>query len=205
MAQPSRTDRVNALYRPVDDQCSICRDTTTQPVSLPCAGRHVFCRQCIDCWLLTEGNSTCPNCREEVLPQLNEGPGLNPHGNDVEFDLNDVNAIYFDSEDDDQPPPAPWHWEVVCHRYGWDAERWVEDGPHEVCSISYWIPGNHSESLLYGPRETIQERRQRVIQAWNSCVISQVRMQGSDDLPVGLRLSGHDCTLGDLKEAVLKA
>lgn len=81
----------------------------------------------------------------------------------------------------------------------------MEDGPHEVCSISYWIPGNHSESLLYGPRETIQERRQRVIQAWNFCGMSQVRMQDGDDLPAGLRRFGHDCTLSDLKEAVLKA
>lgn len=48
-----------------EDQCAICQDPMTKPVSLrPC--RHMFCEDCVIQWLDRE--KTCPLCREIVKP-----------------------------------------------------------------------------------------------------------------------------------------
>ena len=43
-------------------ECSICYDTMTTPLVLPC--QHMFCAECADEWF--EKHTTCPLCRMEV-------------------------------------------------------------------------------------------------------------------------------------------
>lgn len=45
------------------DECPICMDDVTVPVITPCA--HVFCRACLDSWLLN-GSKGCPMCRAAI-------------------------------------------------------------------------------------------------------------------------------------------
>ncbi|CAM9722336.1 unnamed protein product, partial [Discosporangium mesarthrocarpum] len=44
--------------------CPTCHEILVDPVSLPCSGSHVFCRECITGWL--ENKLDCPTCRQEV-------------------------------------------------------------------------------------------------------------------------------------------
>ena len=47
----------------LNDPCSICFESATNPVSTPC--KHLFCLSCIDTWIKT-GKETCPLCRSRL-------------------------------------------------------------------------------------------------------------------------------------------
>ena len=42
--------------------CSICNEPLEKPSITPC--EHVFCRPCIEGWLIRQHNGTCPTCRQ---------------------------------------------------------------------------------------------------------------------------------------------
>ena len=55
------------------DECGICLETLTSPVTLPC--NHKFCADCLDGWkskfgssLKEEKSKSCPLCRENIPP-----------------------------------------------------------------------------------------------------------------------------------------
>ncbi|MBN3289910.1 TRI25 ligase, partial [Polypterus senegalus] len=57
--------------------CSVCLDTLTDPVSIPCG--HNFCLKCLtDCWDQNE-ECSCPHCRHifTTRPELNRNTLLN--------------------------------------------------------------------------------------------------------------------------------
>lgn len=45
------------------DECPICMDDVSVPVITPCA--HVFCRACLESWMLNEAKG-CPLCRSAI-------------------------------------------------------------------------------------------------------------------------------------------
>ena len=44
--------------------CSICFENKQTGLKLDCC--HVFCRKCLEKWLIQENNTTCPICRQNV-------------------------------------------------------------------------------------------------------------------------------------------
>ena len=48
-------------------ECSICKDSITDPVKLACKAEHIYCRDCVSAWLAT--NNTCPMDREVLFEQ----------------------------------------------------------------------------------------------------------------------------------------
>lgn len=46
---------------------AICSQELSSPVRLPCHRAHVFCRECIERWLTTDGTNTCPSCRTKLF------------------------------------------------------------------------------------------------------------------------------------------
>ena len=64
-------------------ECSICISPFDDPRFLPCPGHHTFCRNCIEDYLKSTGNSTrpwtqfkCPNCRSKVVLPTDGVDGL---------------------------------------------------------------------------------------------------------------------------------
>lgn len=55
---------------PSEMDCSICFDTFTDPVRLPCS--HIFDRRCITTWLSMRGPNTCPSCRALLFSRPEE-------------------------------------------------------------------------------------------------------------------------------------
>jgi len=142
MAQPSRAERIQVVLTPVqqgaNEDCVICYLPNVELVSVSCNGTHVFCKSCIENWLLTQGKDIYPNCRESILQPIN----------DANADAN--NLVTMVLQPPPAPPPAPWSWEAVCSDYGWDSPDWT-DGDQEVVSMDFWVPQNALEVLLYGP------------------------------------------------------
>ncbi|KAK4616096.1 hypothetical protein CLAFUW4_09977 [Fulvia fulva] len=78
---PSRIDFLNNGLVPVQevstlptDDCAICTDTFTDPISLPC--KHTFCKGCITQWLNIRHKNSCPTCRTAffTLDDADRGP-----------------------------------------------------------------------------------------------------------------------------------
>ena len=70
MALPSREDFLATQLEPVKHaDCPICQEESTNPVSLPCQGKHEFCKHCITNWFNQPGVETCPNCRQRLIDQ----------------------------------------------------------------------------------------------------------------------------------------
>jgi Ring finger domain len=49
------------------EECPICMDDVTAPVITTCG--HVFCRSCIENWLLNNEPAQCPLCRAAISKQ----------------------------------------------------------------------------------------------------------------------------------------
>ena len=67
----SRKDRLNFIApiniaMDVQYTCSICLGTIKNEYrKLPCG--HIFCKKCVDEWMIKNKNNTCPFCRSQVL------------------------------------------------------------------------------------------------------------------------------------------
>lgn len=59
----------NAAAKPASEECGICLDALTNPVSLPCT--HKFCDGCLQSWRSKydhRSDKTCPMCRKVIPP-----------------------------------------------------------------------------------------------------------------------------------------
>jgi hypothetical protein len=45
-------------------ECSICFENKHTGIKLNC--KHVFCKKCIEKWVINETNKTCPMCRKNI-------------------------------------------------------------------------------------------------------------------------------------------
>jgi hypothetical protein len=81
-------DRRTAQNQEEDNNCSICQETITNPVTASTCG-HKFCSDCIKPWL--DANDKCPNCRA-ILPE-----GTHPQP-----------ASYFEYENEDPEMETNW-------------------------------------------------------------------------------------------------
>lgn len=143
------------------------------PVSIPCAARHTFCRQCIT--QAFETHSTCPNCRQSLLPEIPYVPD-DPDPSDY---------------DGDEPMADAWtdegslDVEDILDRWGWSSEEWSEENCEWVGTIDdLIIEPNGLGRERYGLNHTADERRQLVNQAFTAAGFDE--LEWSDDLPHGL-------------------
>ena len=64
---PTKQEFLASDLEPMEHpECSICKVAMTEPVRLPCQGRHEFCRVCITEWLKRPRIKTCPMCRQTL-------------------------------------------------------------------------------------------------------------------------------------------
>jgi hypothetical protein len=67
---PERQDFLANGLEPVEDngeECHICYEPKTDPVTVGCDGRHDYCRECIVRWLGTLDIGRCPSCRQPLF------------------------------------------------------------------------------------------------------------------------------------------
>ena len=60
----TRLDTISHTLSSLDDDCSICYDTVTRPMLMPCCN-NIFCTECI-LGSMQMGNKLCPMCREVI-------------------------------------------------------------------------------------------------------------------------------------------
>ncbi len=53
--------------------CSICVEVLKNPMLTDCCGQH-FCEQCLQNWLQTQGQRTCPHCRAQCFNYIKSLP-----------------------------------------------------------------------------------------------------------------------------------
>ncbi|XP_071953363.1 E3 ubiquitin-protein ligase rnf213-alpha-like [Antedon mediterranea] len=46
-------------------KCGMCEESIADPVMLPCEPKHVFCKECIEEYFITEMARKCPTCKSE--------------------------------------------------------------------------------------------------------------------------------------------
>ncbi|XP_064389749.1 TNF receptor-associated factor 4-like [Halichondria panicea] len=56
-------------------KCSICLNLLDTPVLTECCGQH-FCKACIEDWIITNKESTCPHCRAENFKKIVSQPKI---------------------------------------------------------------------------------------------------------------------------------
>lgn len=92
----AREDQINAVL--TREQCSICQLDLEELVSTTC--EHIYFKTCITRWLMQ--SSTCPACRQTLLPEPEEGDesqeGDEPEEDDEseEGDENVLTALWTD-------------------------------------------------------------------------------------------------------------
>lgn len=57
--------------RTIASGCPICQERIDSPIYLACSAHHAYCHVCIANWV-QEGKRTCPQCREECIPNTLE-------------------------------------------------------------------------------------------------------------------------------------
>ena len=45
-------------------KCTLCNENYTE-ISMPCAGMHSYCFNCVNKWMVSKKELTCPECRKE--------------------------------------------------------------------------------------------------------------------------------------------
>nr|XP_023961333.1 zinc finger protein RFP-like isoform X4 [Chrysemys picta bellii] len=101
--------------------CPICLEYFTDPVTIECG--HNFCRACISqCWVETEPNFSCPQCRE-TAQQRNLRPNRQL-GNVVEL----VKGLRF------QVVTEP-KWERMCEKHQEALKLFCEEDQTPICVV----------------------------------------------------------------------
>ena len=60
-------------------ECSICLQLVDMDGLITNACSHCFCRNCLETWLSRASNhKTCPNCKTDLLPDVEPGPTAGP-------------------------------------------------------------------------------------------------------------------------------
>jgi hypothetical protein len=84
-AYPTKKEFLASDMEPVEHpDCAVCKEPMTEPVRLPCQGRHEYCKACITEWLQRPRNRSCPMCRQTLCHpkhKVADPPGL--HGDSL--------------------------------------------------------------------------------------------------------------------------
>ncbi len=71
MASQNEVEFVDELTK--DNVCSICTNLLKNPMLTDCCGQH-FCEECLQNWLQTQGQRTCPHCRAQGFNYIKSLP-----------------------------------------------------------------------------------------------------------------------------------